>query len=275
MLPILKKTANKVFVSQAMQHSTPERVHKERDAIIEKLKKVYPNNTFELIDQYHVAEPAEWSEKSPRELRWARLGRSIAMMAEADIIVFAKKSYLDPKSPGCGVEYSTALNYRLEYPGEYIHIFESALDEFIKSKGLHPFHKNIIDCVTADIEIFDEYFEELFTIVTNYIPLLSHEYLVNDTDTEWYLEYNTFPYYLCAELNKCVVLDEGNHDNGEFFKFTLEYESKNEGEGFAQIIIKSFNDGTKSGLKIDNFEMDRVTDEHTIKLFEELKEACE
>ena len=49
MLPTLPETT-KVFVSQAMQHSTPEKVHEERNEIMEKLKKLYPETNFILID---------------------------------------------------------------------------------------------------------------------------------------------------------------------------------------------------------------------------------
>ena len=117
MLPTLPETT-RVFVSQAMQHSTPEKVHNERDGIMEKLKKLYPNNEFILIDQYDIQDPPEWESKSPRGIRWARLARSIDMMADADLIVFTNDA-LDYNqtgvlAPGCLSEHKVATEYHNE-----------------------------------------------------------------------------------------------------------------------------------------------------------------
>lgn len=273
MLPVLKHSTQKVFVSQAMQHSTSERVHKERDAIIDKLRRAYPNCTFELIDQYHVAEPVEWKSKSPRELRWARLGRSIEMMSHADIIVFTETA-LDGNAPGCASEFTVATRYRNEYPLEYYIIMEKELNDYLKkSDEASAFYRNIINCVDADIKEYDDYFNEIIAVLNEYIPIDFKGAYVNDTDTEWYIERSFSPYYICAELSKCTVIDEADYDGGGFFKFV--FESGYEEKDTSRIIIKSFNDGTSKGLKVDEYYLTDSISSKDKKIFEALKEACE
>ena len=272
-LPVLTKKKNKVFISQAMQHATPEQVHRERDGIIRKLRQVYPEHEFEMIEQYHVAEPAEWKDKSPRELRWARLARSIDMMSHADIIVFAE-SMMTTTSPGCQAEHTVAMSYKTEYdPDEYVVIHEAKLNRYIKEKDINMLHKNIIDCVEYDIKIFTEYFDELISIINRFIPLNDIDNItVNDTTDCWYIERSFHPYYFCAELRKCCVIDEEDYDNGEFFTFVFEFGYKE--KDTSRIIIKSFNDGKTKGLKLHEYSLSDNTT-IPITLFEALKEACE
>ena len=270
-LPAISKKKNKVFVSQAMQHSTPEKVHKERDAIMEKLKKVYPEHEFELIDQYHVDEPVEWKSKSPRELRWARLGRSIEMMSHADIIVFAESALMKNYAPGCMAEHTVAMSYKSEYdPDEYVVIQEATLDRYIQENKLCAFYDNIIKCVSYDVKIFVDYFEELITIVKRFIPIDNMNFTVNDTENEWYTEWVQYPYYICAELSKCCIIDEEDYDNGKFFTFTMEMGNPTDK---SIIIIKSYNNGDVKGLKLDKYDLSNNTTH--IALFEALKEVCE
>ena len=272
LLPILKKKKNKVFVSQAMQHATPDEVHKERDGIMSKLKQIYPEHEFELIEQYHVAEPAEWKDKTPRELRWARLARSIDMMSSADIIVFADSAMLSGIAPGCKAERTVATEYKNEYPdGEYHIINEWDLNKYIREKGLNPFYTNIMECVKYDTKMFVEYYEELINIVRRFIPLKSDP-TVNDTENCWYVEYVELPWYICAELSKCCIVDEEDYDNGEFFRFVFEY-----GYGVdetSKIVIKSYNNGQTKGIKVDEYKLspDKTI---PIALFESLKEVCD
>ena len=270
-LPILKKKKNKVFVSQAMQHATPDQVHKERDQIMSNLKLVYPEHKFELIEQYHVAEPADWKDKTPRELRWARLARSIDMMSSADIIVFAE-SFMNTFAAGCQAEHTVAMAYKAEYDtDEYYVIHANELDRYIKDKGLNPFYTNILECVKYDTKMFVDYYEELINIVRRFIPLKS-DTTVNDTENCWYVEYVELPYYFSAELSKCCIIDEEDYDNGEFFRFVFEY-----GYGVdetSKIVIKSYNNGQTKGLKVDEY---KLSSDKTIPiaLFESLKEVCD
>ena len=272
-LPAISKKKNKVFVSQAMQHSTPEKVHAEREEIMEKLKKLYPNNEFILIDQYDIQDPPEWESKSPRGIRWARLGRSIEMMSHADIIVFTETA-LDGNAPGCASEFTVATRYRNEYPLEYYIIMEKELNDYLKkSDEASAFYRNIINCVDADIKEYDDYFNEIIAVLNEYIPIDFKGAYVNDTDTEWYIERVFSPYYICAELSKCTVIDEADYDGGGFFKFV--FESGYEEKDTSRIIIKSFNDGTSKGLKVDEYYLTDSISSNDKKIFEALKEACE
>jgi len=268
-LPVLRKKKNKVFVSQPMQHATAEQVHKERDGIMNKLKQVYPEHEFELIEQYHVAEPADWKDKSPRELRWARLARSIDMMSKADVIVFAE-SFMETFAAGCQAEHTVAMAYKTEYDdGEYHVIHASELNRYIKNNGLNPLQKNINNCIDADIKDFIDYYEELIAIIRRYMPV-DEPTAANDTENEWYVEFVHLPYYMCSSLSKSCLIDDEDYDNGEFFKFVFEY-GYNE---MSRIVIKSYNNGETKGLKVDEYTVSPGTTV-PIAIFEALREACE
>ena len=272
-LPILKKKKNKVFVSQAMQHATPEQVHKERDQIMNNLKLVYPEHQFELIEQYHVAEPAEWKDKTPRALRWARLARSIVMMADADIIVFAE-SFMNTYAAGCQAEHTVAMAYKAEYDtDEYYVIHANELERYIKGKGLNPLQKNINNCIDADMKIFMDYYEELMSIVRKFIPV-NEPTAASDTENNWYVEFVNTPYYICAELSKQCLVDEEDYDNGEFFKFVFEYEFGWKSDETSKIVIKSYNNGQTKGLKVDEYKLS-PNETIPIGLFELLRGVCE
>ena len=151
MLPKLPETTQ-VFVSQAMQHSTPEKVHTERMQIIAKLQKLYPETNFILIDQYDIQDPPEWESKTPRGIRWARLARSIDMMADADLIVFTNDA-LDYNqtgilAPGCLSEHTVASKYQNEYPNEYFIMYEYQLDYELINHDLPQFNDNINESVS-------------------------------------------------------------------------------------------------------------------------------
>lgn len=108
----------KLFISQSMQHSTPEEVMRVRERIFSIVKDAYPGETFELIDQYNVEDNPVWKDMDPRALRWTRLAHSIIMMGQADLIVFDDES-LKGNAPGCNAEYAIAKEYHKEYPDSY------------------------------------------------------------------------------------------------------------------------------------------------------------
>lgn len=276
-LPIITK----VFVSQAMQHSTPEKVHAEREEIMEKLKKLYPDTNFILIDQYDIQDPPEWESKSPRGIRWARLARSIDMMANADLIVFTYDAIdynqTGAIAPGCLSEHTVASKYQNEYPNEYFIMYEYQLDYELECRDEPQFIQNIIECVKNDIERYNRYWCKLISIVKKHMPDINlSDFLVNDTGTNWVLEYSSpSSMSIVASLNKCAVIDEPDYDGGAFFEFSI-FIPMNDVPGTtdANIIIRSYyRDDLVKGIRVHECTDAEVP---IIKeMFDELKEVCE
>lgn len=279
MLPTLPETT-KVFVSQAMQHSTPEKVHTERMQIIAKLQKLYPETNFILIDQYDIQDPPEWESKTPRGIRWARLARSIDMMSEADLIVFTYDA-IDYNqtgilAPGCLSEHTVASKYQNEYPNEYFIMYEYQLDYELECRDVPQFTQNIIECVKADIERYNRYWCKLISVVKKHIPDINlSDFLVNDTGTNWVLEYSSpSSMSIVASLNKCVVIDEPDYDGGAFFEFSIFIPMNVPGTTDANIIIRSYYyDDRDNGIRVYSW----TDSEFPIikEMFNELKEVCE
>jgi len=285
MLPTLPETT-KVFVSQAMQHSTPEKVHTERMEIMTKLQKLYPETNFILIDQYDIQDPPEWESKTPRGIRWARLARSIDMMADADLIVFTYDA-IDYNqtgilAPGCMSEHTVASKYQNEYPNEYFIMYEYQLDYELECRDVPQFTQNIIECVKDDIEIYNilvkyhRYWCKLISVVKKHMPDINlSDFLVNDTRTDWVLEYSSpGSMSICCSLNKCVVVDDLFVDGGAFFEFSIFIPMNVPGTTDANIIIRSYYyDDRDNGIRVYS----RTDSEFPIikEMFDELKETCD
>lgn len=274
MLPTLPETT-KVFVSQAMQHSTPEKVHSERDGIMEKLKKLYPDNEFILIDQYDIKDPPEWESKSPRGIRWAKLARSIDMMSEADLIVFTYDA-IDYNqtgviAPGCLSEHKVASEYQNEYPNEYFIMYEYQLDYELECRDVPQFTQNIIECVKDDIEKYNRYWCKLISVVKKHMPDINlSDFLVNDTDTDWVLDYSSpGSMSIVATLSKLAIIGAPDNDDDALFEFSISIPMNALGLTNAHIIIRSCcNDGIRVYGCAD-------TEVPIIKeMFDELKEVC-
>lgn len=88
----------KVFISQPMGGYTEEEILNKRNAI----KKFLEDNNYEVIDSYFSDD-----ETSPIIL----LGRSIELLADADIVYFVNGWEL---SRGCQVEHLVAKSYNIE-----------------------------------------------------------------------------------------------------------------------------------------------------------------
>ena len=280
MLPTLPETT-KVFVSQAMQHSTPEKVHTERMQIIAKLQKLYPETNFILIDQYDIQDPPEWESKTPRGIRWARLARSIDMMADADLIVFTYDA-IDYNqtgilAPGCLSEHTVASKYQNEYPNEYFIMYEYQLDYELETRDVPQFTQNIIECVKDDIERYNRYWCKLISVVKKHMPDINlSDFLINDTRTNWVLEYSSpGSMSIVASLYKGVVVDEPDYDGGAFFEFSIFIPINDiPGTTDANIIIRSYyHDDMTNGIRVYSWT---DTDVPIIKeMFDELKEVCD
>lgn len=90
----------KVFISQPMRGKKPEEILEERNKIIELLKTKFKAD-FTVLDSY-FQKPVE--NATPL---WY-LSRSLAIMSEADIVVFAKGW---EKYRGCKIERECARAY--------------------------------------------------------------------------------------------------------------------------------------------------------------------
>ena len=99
----------KLFISQPMRDRTEEEIRKEREEIIKHCKEIY-GDQLEPIDTYFDDEPVS---KIPALVH---LGRSIQMMAEADVAYFAKGW---EEARGCKIENECAIAYGIEVREDY------------------------------------------------------------------------------------------------------------------------------------------------------------
>lgn len=276
-LPTDKKDIN-VFVSQSMQHSTADRVMKERQLIKAYLMTLYPGYNFNLINQYSLKDKEDWKDKSPRGRRWAGLGRSIEMMADADLIVFMQDAIIPgSNAPGCSVEWQVALAYIEEYPGEYSITTDKILRDEIhirKNVVKDSFITIVNHIIAADFDKYYGYFRELINVV------MEQNEWVKDNEFEW--NDNTRAYYgdmvdddfiISVELSKDFVLYDGTKDLGNIFSFTFESTTTDPDAANPYITIKSVDTDEHTGLYIDasNFS----EDDKQINVFKALTEYVE
>lgn len=90
-----KKPYFKIFISQPMKDRTAEEIMQERDDIMAK----WTNKSVVFIDSY-FCEPGKNSTDS--------LGKSISLMSDADLVVFAPGW---ENARGCKVEHEVAKEY--------------------------------------------------------------------------------------------------------------------------------------------------------------------
>ena len=97
----------KVFIAQPMNGIPTEEVERRRNELMMIAKKYMEKcgNTIEFIDQYHLPE-------IPNGGRLHYLGRSIQLLADADMVVFAR-DYKDAK--GCIIEKDICDRYGIKY----------------------------------------------------------------------------------------------------------------------------------------------------------------
>lgn len=94
----------KVFISQPMAGMTDAEILERRKELIELVKHKYADEEIEVIDSFTK------SEEIVGKGRIAMLGDSISLMADADIVIFAKNWR---KSKGCMVEHEVCVQYRI------------------------------------------------------------------------------------------------------------------------------------------------------------------
>ena len=93
----------KLFISQPMKGRTDEEILAERERVAKEVQEVYEDEV-EVIDSFFAGEA---DDASPLEL----LGRSIQLMAGADLVYFARGW---EKTRGCKIEHACAEEYGKE-----------------------------------------------------------------------------------------------------------------------------------------------------------------
>lgn len=97
----------KLFVSVPMRGRTEEAI-KTSITKMKAIAEVYEGEELELIDSYM---PGSAPENVNRRI-W-HLGRSIELMAEADVFIGCGNAY--ERYPGCDIEFDVARYYQVKY----------------------------------------------------------------------------------------------------------------------------------------------------------------
>lgn len=101
----------KVFIAHPMNGIPDDIVEEIREKTFNKLKEIYPNENFELIDQFHIPED-ELPKEDSKNPRIHILGRSIQKLSEADLVVFTGDF---TKAKGCCIELEICQRYSIPY----------------------------------------------------------------------------------------------------------------------------------------------------------------
>ena len=97
--------ATKVFISIPMNGRTDEEILNEMESLKKELTLRFPTKTFEFIDSF--TKDQNLQDKG----RIAMLGHSISLMADADLVFFAK-GYEHAR--GCRIEEQVAIEYGIQ-----------------------------------------------------------------------------------------------------------------------------------------------------------------
>ena len=118
----------KLFISQPMKGRTDEEILAERERVAKAVQEVYEDEV-EVIDSFFAGEA---DDASPLEL----LGRSIQLMAGADLVYFARGW---EKSRGCKIEHACAEEYGKEVAVEMDlnehPDLQASVDKFFETHG--------------------------------------------------------------------------------------------------------------------------------------------
>lgn len=97
--------AKKVMISQKMRDMSEEEIKKNRDALINIAKDIYPD--CEIVDSYFEDYPESTVKNAPV---WY-LGKSIQKLSEADVLLVEKGA---EEARGCKCEITIAEAYGIE-----------------------------------------------------------------------------------------------------------------------------------------------------------------
>lgn len=93
----------KIFISQPMHGKTEKEIMERRTEIYNLVYHAFPNRTIDFIDQISYNEG--------QISRVAMLGRSLQLMAEADLVIMDKADYRE--NPGCYIESYVVDLYKI------------------------------------------------------------------------------------------------------------------------------------------------------------------
>lgn len=100
----------KLFISQPMRNRTDEEILTERGNIVKEIKEKFHNEDIEIIDSFISTYPSAPSTDTKTIPLWY-LGKSLMLLADADIIYFAKGW---EKNRGCRIEHTCAVEYGID-----------------------------------------------------------------------------------------------------------------------------------------------------------------
>lgn len=97
----------KIFISQPMRGRADEEIRAEREAILAQVAEKFPSEDVQEIKSFI---PDEFHESDWKNVGLAYLGKSLMMLAEADLAVFVQ-GYADAR--GCKIEHEAAAAYNV------------------------------------------------------------------------------------------------------------------------------------------------------------------
>lgn len=97
----------KVFISQPMRDKTFEEITKEREAIIEAMKKMVAMSEDANRPQVEIIDSLLKEQSTPVN----DLGKSLQFLSQADIAIFAEGW---EKANGCSIEHSVCERYGID-----------------------------------------------------------------------------------------------------------------------------------------------------------------
>lgn len=98
----------KVFISQPMRGRKDEEIRAERELILTQVAAKFQGEQVEEIKSFL---PGEFHKANFKNVPLAYLGKSLMMLAEADIAVFTE-GYEEAR--GCSIEHAAATAYNVE-----------------------------------------------------------------------------------------------------------------------------------------------------------------
>ncbi len=98
----------KIFISQPMRGRTDEEIREERREIMAQVAKKFPGEDVQEIQSFI---PDEFHAADMKNVGLAYLGKSLMMLAEADLAVFVQ-GYADAR--GCKIEHEAAAAYNVD-----------------------------------------------------------------------------------------------------------------------------------------------------------------
>ena len=98
----------KIFISQPMRGRTDEEIREERRKIMAQVAMKFPGEDVQEVQSFI---PDEFHTADMKNVGLAYLGKSLMMLADADLAVFVQ-GYADAR--GCRIEHEAAMAYSVD-----------------------------------------------------------------------------------------------------------------------------------------------------------------